>query len=587
VAPFKDIALPLASLGLSVIPVQPRAKAPLVGALGRSKDAAMIEAWDIEYPDANVGIVSDDNFTILETDDLEAFREAFEIDTGRDLPDTLALSSGRPNRCAFIYRRTSACGNECLEVPGMFEFRNRNQYVVGPGSIHPDGHTYKWLNPGTPILEMPDWVVGALKKLDDQYAGRGGGAHVATAPAAKLRELYLKKLDPEDMISSGIRISTNERHYTLLTIAGLLHDGKRSPEDIAAILFKLRDSLCDDPSSKGDSEIYRLAEYVYKRDPYTPTKITVGTTKPYSISFAQPRLEPKPFQYVLNPKNKFDGWFMRGSAHLIAGSSGAGKTTLMLDLLDRQSRGEEIFGHKTNRWTYLAVMADRGNFANQETCARMGIDPSTVPVEFLSVCTDAAAVQKITEAVEKRGVPAILFIEGADGLVEDPNKTQVVAPFLSALGQLAEHYHMSIILSVGAGKQKKEGYAYQRDKVFGSQMWPRMTGTVIFMSPTGDGTGPERVVSIQHRNAATEHYNLTFEGGGGRLILKAAPPKAADPFVLWAESQPTEWTIAEAIAGMRGVLGKSAIYDRIPVLLKEGFITQDPSGKKFRVKAEA
>ena len=43
-------------------------------------------------------------------------------------------------------------------------------------------------------------------------------------------------------------------------------------------------------------------------------------------------------------------------------------------------------------------------------------------------------------------MPAVVFIEGADLLVEDPCKTQIVTPFVAGLRQIAEHYSLAIIV---------------------------------------------------------------------------------------------------------------------------------------------
>jgi hypothetical protein len=53
--------------------------------------------------------------------------------------------------------------NRLPGVGGLFEFRNYNQYVVAPGSVHPLGLTYRWLN-DAPIIEMPDWLVDVITK---------------------------------------------------------------------------------------------------------------------------------------------------------------------------------------------------------------------------------------------------------------------------------------------------------------------------------------------------------------------------------------------------------------------------------------
>src|SRR5215203_3500214 len=53
-------------------------------------------------------------------------------------------------------------GNRAGILPG-FDFRGRGSYVVGPPSVHPGGHRYRWINP---LLEelapAPGWLIQLL-----------------------------------------------------------------------------------------------------------------------------------------------------------------------------------------------------------------------------------------------------------------------------------------------------------------------------------------------------------------------------------------------------------------------------------------
>jgi hypothetical protein len=42
-------------------------------------------------------------------------------------------------------------------------------------------------------------------------------------------------MDPADLLTLDLEIGEGERHYTLMSLAGLLHDGERTAEDIAEI----------------------------------------------------------------------------------------------------------------------------------------------------------------------------------------------------------------------------------------------------------------------------------------------------------------------------------------------------------------
>ncbi len=251
-------------------------------------------------------------------------------------------------------------------------------------------------------------------------------------------------------------------------------------------------------------------------------------------SFAQAAITEGLGQCVLGPlvMRPYSGWFARGAVHLIAGSSGAGKTTLTLDLLRMQARRAPYLGHPGAGLEFLVLFADRGAVSNRETLERMKIDPATLPLDHLPPTTDgAAALQAVREAVERcPECPAVVFVEGADLLVEDPCKTQVVTPFVVGLRQLAEHYSLAIILSVGAPKSRpQEQYQLKRDQVFGSQAWSRLCNTVLVLTTTGDGTVATRDLAVLHRNAAAEIFHLTFTDG---LLVEAAPSTVTEPDML-------------------------------------------------------
>ena len=238
------------------------------------------------------------------------------------------------------------------------------------------------------------------------------------------------------------------------------------------------------------------------------------------------------------PARPYSGWCKRGAVHLIAGSSGAGKTTLMLDCLRMQARGASYLGHVGARLPYLVLFADRGAVSNTETLARMRIDPITMPIDHLPPTTNgAAALKAILAAIERQpDLPAALFIEGADLLVEDASKPHVVIPFVTALRTIAEHYALSIVLSVGSAKARpQEQYALKRDQVYGTQAWGRLADTILVVSTTGDGTAAARDVSVLHRNDAAETFHLTFADG---LLVETAASQATEPdMVVWFREQ--------------------------------------------------
>jgi hypothetical protein len=231
------------------------------------------------------------------------------------------------------------------------------------------------------------------------------------------------------------------------------------------------------------------------------------------------------FDYVIQAEGgQFDGWFPLGSPSLVGGSSGSGKTTFMLDMLVRQVKGTPFYGHATNGRPYLVLMLDRGKDSHTRTMRRLGFADDQVPIKFLKAAVDGEASQQIIDAIEgTTPTPQVVFIEGIDMLVGDPNALEVVMPFMHEVQQIATHFHVAIIGSCGAPKTKpKEGYAAKRDTIFGSAVWSRMSETVVTLQyPEGDDTADRRVISVLPRNAKAEQFNTEFVDG--KLSISDAP----------------------------------------------------------------
>lgn len=319
-----------------------------------------------------------------------------------------------------------------------------------------------------------------------------------------------------------------------------------------------------------EKELDRAIAFAKKNQP----RATVAEA---ALEFKFPEVPRCVADYALLPlRAKFDGWFGRGRVSIVGGSSGAGKTSLMCDLLNQQWHKAHYLGHAGAGLHPLIIFADRGELSNAETFDRLGLADAKLPITHLSVCWDAAAAQRILDLIEEQNsLPQIVFVEGADTLVSDAGKTQVVAPFLSALQKIAAHYHIAIVLSVGAPKAKpREQHTLKRDRIFGSQIWPRMADTIATLEAVGDGTGGRRDLAIQHRNAASELFELEFKGG--RLVQRNACADV-DALDIWiAEREPDSWfTRGEAIKVMNdGQTGmkKTKVCDRIKDMLLRGVL---------------
>jgi hypothetical protein len=186
---FLERATPYIRFGLPVFPLKPRDKKPAAGMVRwpdlASTDPKQIAAWNAENPNYNCGLVAkDDGHLILEFDVASGMRDAAQ-EMGQPIPLTRAHRSGGGFGHWILKQtdRSRAVGNRSVNRPDpccdpacekaeagkdhyheWFSFRQHNKYVVGPGSIHPNGNEYTVAREMTPI-SCPDWICDFVEKL--------------------------------------------------------------------------------------------------------------------------------------------------------------------------------------------------------------------------------------------------------------------------------------------------------------------------------------------------------------------------------------------------------------------------------------
>lgn len=277
-------------------------------------------------------------------------------------------------------------------------------------------------------------------------------------------------------------------------------------------------------------------------------------------------------EYVLRPRDRFDGWFPTSSVSVIGGPSGAGKTSVLLAMLHAQARGDAYLGHDGGRLPFAILYADRQGPDNEETLDRMGLLDAGLNIECVPLCWDTEVVLWVLNFIEaQKEIPGVVVIEGADMLPSDASDLRTVAVMIRRFQEIATHYGIAFVMSVGAPKSTKDGkHALLRDRIFGSQIWGRMASTIATMSipDDGDGTGSYRALDVQHRNAPSEHYDLEFLNG--RLVVRTAEAEDVDELGQWARGQ--EWfNVADAEGAQeqnRWLIGKPKVKSRIAELVK-------------------
>jgi predicted transcriptional regulator len=351
----------------------------------------------------------------------------------------------------------------------------------------------------------------------------------------------------------------------------------------------------DDKWSRlGEKELAAAIALVEESAPAKPSGKTEKTEKTAKgenrkpLVFTRPAVLGTHRDYVLKPlAGEYDGWFVLGDVNTIGGSSGNGKTTLMVEMLRQQKDSKPYFGHDTCGLPYLILCADRGKNSTLRTLERMKIDPTAVNMKVLLGGIGRDAAVNIKRAIEAEPIrPAIVFVEGADMLVEDAGSMKFVVPFLDDLLAIAGHYHIAMILSCGAPKLKnKEKFISTRDNTFGSIAWSRKSETMVTLFQ-GAEKG-KRVMCVDRRNGAPEEFPLMFRNGV--LVIDTTPPaepkKDDEEILQWCMSQSNWFTTDAAFEAIDK--SEKTVRDKVKKLCKAGVLEKRPIKGKHQFEYRA
>jgi KaiC/GvpD/RAD55 family RecA-like ATPase len=180
-------ALKYLSLGLSIIPVRPRGKEPLLPWTAFQKRRASeeeVREWFRKWPTANVGIVTGaiSSIIVVDLDGPDGLASATRL----GLKSTVTSITGR-GKHLWYQQPGVILSNSVRIVPGI-DIRSDGGYVLAPPSVHESGLRYRWVGnalgemgrlPSMPtvFLSVPvpiasskneeGWIAKALEEMKD------------------------------------------------------------------------------------------------------------------------------------------------------------------------------------------------------------------------------------------------------------------------------------------------------------------------------------------------------------------------------------------------------------------------------------
>src|SRR5215208_5176145 len=245
-------ALAVARNGKPVFPCKPGGKEPLTkrGHLEASTDPRKIHMWWKRWPDANIGVPTGRRSQVLVLDvDHPDGLDALEADHSR-LPETRTHSTGSGGKhYLFAYPADEEIRNSAGKLAEGLDVRGEGGYIIVPPSR--TTRPYEVLD-ALPPADTPPWL---REILTEPQRTAGKVRMIRTAPSVGV---------------DGPPILQGSRDDTLARIAGRLHDGTRSLDDLTAELLEINARRCEPPLP--DQQVVKVARSIHGRGPCRPGK---------------------------------------------------------------------------------------------------------------------------------------------------------------------------------------------------------------------------------------------------------------------------------------------------------------------------
>jgi Bifunctional DNA primase/polymerase, N-terminal/AAA domain/Primase C terminal 1 (PriCT-1) len=340
-----------------IFPCVSRGKRPaIVGWPDRaSYDIAQIEAWVSEFRNCNWGIAAwKSGFFALDIDRKttpgdKAVEDGFEMlevwsKEHPETPDwlrTASIRTARGTHYLFGYPADQEIPNSVGLLATGIDIRGWHGYIMAPGSIHPSGTVYQWLNDG-PIVPAPRWL---LEKIE-----------AASGHPAITADQLIGDQNGETKINSG------RRNATLTSFAGSMRRRGMVQAAIEAALHVVNREQCEMPLP--EIEVTTIARSVSQCRPEllkSNACSSLVVESPSTRRISKPDDIPDPRSLGREPvRFLVDGLIPMNAVTTIAAEYSVGKTWLGLILSAEVKRGGKFIGRDVMRCDNV-IYFDREN----------------------------------------------------------------------------------------------------------------------------------------------------------------------------------------------------------------------------------
>lgn len=417
-----------------------------------------------------------------------------------------------------------------LDTYGEYSPSGTGCHVLGLGSL-----------PG-PGIKKPFPGCKAVEIKSDGFYFTFTARHLSKTPSELMdRQEQITKFYKRVSQSAGkkplavaVPIAEEEKFQKLMAGDMSAYNDDHSAADFALCILLAKQYDCD--AFKIDEEFQKSGLYRdkweredYKRSTIKRAIVAVAKEQPVIFDDSDEDVieDDGATEYLVDalPEPMHEGWFPKGEVSLIGGSSGAGKTSWAMPLLEKIRKGGDIFGHTAKPRDYRVLLHDRSKKAMQRTVKALGLSAEAIErvIRLTSTQQSRPPAEILEAAIEREPGVECWFIEGLDLWITDPNKMEIVGPVIDGLQRIATRRNVTVLGTVGSPKQRGKDNKYSgRDMLFGSAALARKVETVVLMQLHNDeDPNSVRRCTVLPRNGRAE--TLYFEWQATGLCLTTEP----------------------------------------------------------------
>ncbi len=502
-----------------------------------------VKAWWQQNPHYNVGCALGEISGLVGLDiDGGEGEEALKTLSGGDVPATLEfVTPGGGRRLLFAIPEGVSVPITKLSGKKHEELRllAAGAQTVMPPSRHRSGGTYEWEPGHEPgYLEpahMPGWLIDHVKtQAKTPQSGHGlNGCAPTHAP----------------------QIEAGSRNVALASMAGAMRRKGVSEEGILAALW-VENQRCQPPLA--DEEVRKIAKSIAK---YAPEAINAQTLSRAARVLDLEKVTVEKVEWL------WRNWIALGKIAILDGDPDLGKSTLLLDIAARVSRGWAMPDGSAGNppGTVLLMTAEDGV-------------SDTIKPRLMAAGADLARVRALEAVKEADGERPFMIPEDLD-VIEEEVKTHkarlvIIDPLMAFLGgvdsckdqdvrkalyrvkQLAERTGAAVIAQRHLNKGGAGGKAIYRGGGSIGIIGAARTGALVAEDPDDEHC---RVLASQKNNLGPRPRSLRYRleplpEGVCRVAWLGESDHKADKLVAQAEGEEEKGAVAEACTVLEEIL---------------------------------